>query len=258
MKYAISGSRVALICVLCLVSTKMSLTSTEKCDDGDTFCRAILALGCAHLLPHLRRFRSRGKSRALPLPHLRCTRLLASCFWAPRDACHISSCDTARSQLVCWHVVAGHCPLHRCRILKAKLATGATGQPHQNATPLNYGDWLPPAPFPCIAMHATGATHPLHVCCAARASTLQSFIVDSVVVVVVGPMTVRHLTRHRSGETEETPVPYHQGIGYEEVWPVIDSAPLGSSPETEELSPLHNSECIDRRPRGNLAVSQPY
>ena len=42
IKYAISGSRVALICVLCLVSTKMSLTSTEKCDDGDTFCRAIL------------------------------------------------------------------------------------------------------------------------------------------------------------------------------------------------------------------------
>jgi hypothetical protein len=131
IKYAISGSRVALICVLCLVSTKMSLTSTEKCDDGDTFCRAILALGCAHLLSHLRRFRSRGKSRALPLPHLRCTRLLVSCFWAPRDACHISSCDTARSQLVCWHVVAGHCPLHRCRILKAKFATGATGQPRQ-------------------------------------------------------------------------------------------------------------------------------
>ena len=74
----------------------------------------------------------------------------------------------------------------------------------------------------------------------------QSFIIDSVVVVGVGPMTVRHLTRHRSGETEETPVPYHQGIGYEEVWPVIDSAPLGSSPETEELSPLHNSECFGR------------
>ena len=131
IKYAISGSRVALICVLCLVSTKMSLTSTEKCDDGDTFCRAILALGCAHLLSHLRRFRSRGKSRALPLPHLRCTRLLVSCFWVPRDACHIFSCDTARFQLVCWHVVAGHCPLHRCRMLKAKFATGATGQPRQ-------------------------------------------------------------------------------------------------------------------------------
>jgi hypothetical protein len=58
---------------------------------------------------------------------------------------------------------------------------------------------------------------------------MQSFIVDSVVVVVARLLTARRLTRHRSGETEETPVPYHQLIGWEEVWRAMDSAPLGSS-----------------------------
>jgi hypothetical protein len=45
---------------------------------------------------------------------------------------HIDFCDTLWSlQLVFGHVVAGHCPLHRCRILKVNFATGATGHCHQ-------------------------------------------------------------------------------------------------------------------------------
>ena len=44
-----------------------------------------------------------------------------------------------------------------------------------DATPLNYGDWLLPAPRSCIHMHATGATHPPRVCCDEYASTYAVF-----------------------------------------------------------------------------------
>ena len=67
----------------------------------------------------------------------------------------------------------------------------------------------------------------------------QSFTVDSDVVVVARLclLTARRLTRHRSRETEETPVPYHHWIGWEEVWRAKDSAPLGSSLRDRSASP---------------------
>ena len=50
----------------------------------------------------------------------------------PGTRVHIDFCDTLWSlQLVFGHVVAGHCPLHCCRILKVNFATGATGHCHQ-------------------------------------------------------------------------------------------------------------------------------
>ena len=146
------------------------------------------ALGCAHLLSHLRCFRSRGKSRALPLPHLRCTRLLVSCFWAPRDACHIFSCDTARFQLVCWRVDSAHMsPTWSASSLphfEGAVCYGCNRATAPDATPLNYGDWLPAG---AVSMHC----HACHWCdpSSARLSIAiarqlsQSFSVDSVVVI---------------------------------------------------------------------------
>ena len=53
-------------------------------------------------------------------------------FVFPGTRVHIDFCDTPRSiQLALWHLVVGHCPLHRCRILKVNFATGATGHCHQ-------------------------------------------------------------------------------------------------------------------------------
>jgi len=133
---------------------------------------------------------------------------------------------------------------------EGKVCHGCNRATAPDATPLNYGHRLLAGavimhPYACHWCDPSSARLSIAIACQ-LSPLMQSFIVDSVVVVVVGPMTVRRLTRHRSGETEETPVPYHQWIGYEEVWPVIDSAPLGSSPETDELSPLHNSECFGR------------
>ena len=90
-----------------------------------------------------------------------------------------------------------------------------------DATPLNYGHRLLAGavimhPYACHWCDPSSAR--LSIAIARQLSPLmQSFIVDSVVVVVARLLTARSLTRHRSGETEETPVPYHRLIGWEEV-----------------------------------------
>ena len=125
-----------------------------------------LALGCAHLLSHLRRFRSRGKSRALPLPHLRCTRLLVSCFWVPRDACHIFSCDTAPSQLVCWHFVWATWSATSLPHFEGKVCYGCNRATAPDATPLNYGHRLLAG---AVIMHC----HACHWCDPSSATLLR-------------------------------------------------------------------------------------
>ena len=54
------------------------------------------------------------------------------CFGLPGTRVHIDFCDTPRFlQLVFGQLMVGHCPLHRCRVLKVNFATGATGHCHQ-------------------------------------------------------------------------------------------------------------------------------
>jgi len=88
-------------------------------------------------------------------------------------------------------------------------------------------------------MHATSATHPPRGLLRRVRFDLRSLSLSTLMLLWlrVCLLTARRLTRHRSGETEETPVPYHHWIGWEEVWRAKDSAPLGSSLRDRSASP---------------------
>ena len=132
IKYAISGSRVALICVLCLVSTKMSLTSTEKCDDGDTFCRAILGTWLRAFVVTFASLPLPREKPSTPFATLALHALVGELLLgSPGRVSHFQLRHGPLSDGALAPCSWTLGPRHRCRILKVQFATGATGQPHQ-------------------------------------------------------------------------------------------------------------------------------